>query len=264
MAEDHKSDLRCCDSKQDTDDKIGVTAVDKGAAGQPSKQDCGCCCHSEAPKPTAFGWDWWFDSPTSLFNGLLVIVGATQAVFLWRAVKETGESTRISKQALVDVQRAFVFIKMFEVSVINNNIVIMPQWENSGYTPATQKINWVSWQTFVGEIPPNFYTFDFNAQGRPVPAGSEDLPPTFIGPHATQFADALTIPIAIMEEVRTWNQRLFVWGWIEYRDAFDGTPIHRTEFCNEVMVTSISRDEVTKETKAALRFALYGPYNTAK
>jgi hypothetical protein len=58
--------------------------------------------------------------------------------------------------------------------------------------------------------------------------------------------------------------RLFVWGWAEYRDVFDGIPLHRTEFCNEVIVTEMGREEATGKVTFAVRFSIYGPHNSAK
>jgi hypothetical protein len=58
--------------------------------------------------------------------------------------------------------------------------------------------------------------------------------------------------------------RLFIWGWAEYSDVFKDTSLHRTEFCREVLITSMGKDEATGKTSAAVRFVFYGPYNTAK
>jgi len=182
------------------------------------------------------------------------------ALLQWDALYNTDKTTRA---ALVEVQRAFVFKKAFEVDLVNTDFSILPQWENSGATPANKRTTWVSWKPFAGGPPSDFYLMDLDANGNPVSADTP-RPESFLGPHSTEFATALIIPGLEIKEARLGHKRLFIWGWTEYRDAFDGTPIHRTEFCNEVIVTSLGDNLVTNLTTVALRFPQYGPYNTAK
>jgi hypothetical protein len=196
--------------------------------------------------------------------GLFTLIAiAVQAYFLWRAVRSADASASVSKQALVDVQRAFVFLRTFEFHFINRNVHIMPLWENSGSTPANDRTNWVNWKSFVGEPPTEFYLADLDANGKKLDK-SRTFTITFIGPHATQYGEILTIPLDTIKAVNDLADRLFIWGWTEYRDVFDDTPIHRTEFCNEVRVTDFVRDDAANTTKAYLHIPIHGPYNTAK
>lgn len=190
-------------------------------------------------------------------------IGSKTADAAQRSAEAAQGSVNISRQALITVERAFVFIRTFEVHVLNDNVIIMPKWENSGSTPANDKVNWVNWKAFAGEPPPGFYNFDLDISGQPINGRSMALI-GFIAPHATQYAEMSTIPIACIEEVKAGTLRLFVWGWIEYPDVFDEISAHRTEFCSEVIATGISRNETTRETTVALQFAHYGPYNTSK
>jgi hypothetical protein len=42
------------------------------------------------------------------------------------------------------------------------------------------------------------------------------------------------VAIADVKKVVAKTYRLFVWGWIDYDDVFEGTPRRRTEFCFDV------------------------------
>ena len=190
-----------------------------------------------------------------------ILIGANRTA--QRAAAAAEDGTKISKEALISVQRAFVFIKLFKSHVVNNEFLIMPMWENSGSTVANSLKNWVNFKVFSGEPPNNYDYPDLDRNGQLIPGQGEGLS-TFIGPHATQYADTLAIPLPIMEEVRAGKLRLFIWGWAEYRDVFDGVSLHRTEFCNEVIVTEMGRDEVTGKAASAMRFSIYGPHNSAK
>jgi hypothetical protein len=223
-------------------------------------------------------WRATWQDPINLFTLVLAIattVLVIVAIFQsWiganrtaqRAAAAAEDSTKISKEALISVQRAFVFIKLFETHVINNEFnefLIMPMWENSGSTVANSLKNWVNFKVFPGEPPNNYDYPDLDRDGQLLPGQGEGLS-MFIGPHATQYADTLAIPVPIMEEVRAGKLRLFVWGWAEYCDVFEGIPLHRTEFCNEVIVTAMGRDEATGKVTSAVRFSIYGPHNSAK
>jgi hypothetical protein len=169
------------------------------------------------------------------------------------------ESADVAKTALISAQRAFLYINLFEQSVINQEFRILPQWKNSGSTPANQLTMWANWKTFPGEIPSDFTYPDLGPGG--APAVKKDRNAWYLGPQSTSYAEILKIPITAMEEVRVGKLRLFVWGWVEYRDIFEGTPLHRSEFCNEVVVTDMGRKD--DQVSVAVSFYKYGPFNKA-
>jgi hypothetical protein len=209
------------------------------------------------------GESQWYDHITdwlvATFSGLLVL--ATVALFISaeKSADAARQSADIARQALVGTQRAFVFLKQFEVVPINQEIRILPQWENSGSTPTTNARSYVNWKTFVGDPPPNYSWPDLDANGNPLttPASPQLF---FVAPKGTKYAHTLIIPNHTMDAVRDKTERLFVWGWINYEDEFGQD--HRTEFCNEVIVTSISVQQ--GQVTVAASFADYGPHNTAR
>ena len=85
-----------------------------------------------------------------------------------RSADAAKESTDVAKQSLVTVQRAFVFIDSFQVEVLNNELVVMPKWRNSGTTPTRFMTNWVSWKPFNSEPPDDFNFPDLSEGGNPV------------------------------------------------------------------------------------------------
>lgn len=212
--------------------------------------------------PVAF-----FTFMLAIFSGGLLAVAGLQIWLLVRAedvsraaVSAAEKSADVARTALISTQRAFLFPNMFEVHVINNDILIMPQWKNSGNTPANPVINYVNWMTLAGEPPTDFTYPDLAADGSALPEKKGGII-FYMGPQTTSYAEPLKIPVATMGQVKDGRLRLFIWGWIQYRDIVDNTAVHRTEFCNEVVVTDMGKKD--DKTTIAVTFAKYGPYNTA-
>jgi hypothetical protein len=130
-------------------------------------------------------------------------------------------------------QRAFVFVKKFNLDVITvadePGWWVSVEWENSGSTPTREFFNRINVKTFVEE-PGSDYTFPDQPSG--------DAIRGMIGPKAIEHSAIAKIPFSVIEGVRTKQRRLFVWGWAEYDDIFDGAPAHRIEFCDELTVDS--------------------------
>ena len=153
-----------------------------------------------------------------------------------------------------------MFIKAFEATPHVNFIRVFSQWENSGSTPTKEMRNWSSWSTFVGEPPDDFAFPDLDNTGNPVLHQNGGIP-IFIGPKSTLFSEILDIPLEIIEAARHGQLQIFVWGWADYSDAFEKTERHRTEFCNEILVTAAKETE--KTVSVSLAFRLYGRHNSA-
>ncbi|GEM_PF-3468615 len=183
--------------------------------------------------------DWSLVLPT----WLLAIFTFT----LWQATRQMVKETMKSSQ---NVQRAFVFIKNIDVMVIPHQIktIIIPVWENSGDTPTKKMRNYVNWQYFPTDIPQHF---DF-----PDHFGEESTA-MIIGPHATIPASPLEIENIYIDNILAGQGHLYIWGWAEYNDVFDKTIRHRTEFCNEVLISKMA------DNKVNFRFRLYRLHNGA-
>lgn len=176
-----------------------------------------------------------------------------------RAAAAMEEHARIAGTTLATTQRPFVHIDIIQIHVVGDKIWIQPRWVNSGATPAN---NWAShcfWKTFPA-IPEGWDWPDLDDSGTPLGARRDNFR-TFLGPKATLFAGTLKVPISKMEMVRSGQTRLFVYGWSEYDDAVGGASRHRTEFCNEIEVTSMVVEG--GHATIAATFPKFGPYNNA-
>jgi hypothetical protein len=220
--------------------------------------------HANQYSPLSDWWNWitkdsvsFFTFVLAIFTGILAVVSILQGVFLYRA-------DGFNRDSLTSVQRAFLFIKTIETHVVNEFIIIMPLWENSGATPAEEQRMCTSCCWFLpDQIPQDFYVFDF-VDGKLVPSDRARADIAFIGPRTTQYAAHLPVPLAVLEETRLGHMRLFVWGWTEYKDTFPKTPTHRTEFCSEMIVIADMTIVPSEGRKIALRFTNFGPYNRAR
>jgi len=208
---------------------------------------------------TNSGWLTWIDQHNGLINALGTLIIAAFTVVLALATMQLQQLAEKQSEDTVAIQRPFLSISTFETYVVGNELRILPKWENSGATPANPVKNWANWKTFPSEPPSDFNYPDLDANGNPT-TGTPNGPSFFIGAKASRYSEILKIPIATLEQVRNGALRLFIWGWAEYHDAFVDTA-RRTEYCNELVVTSLGRDG--DKVSVAASFAAYGSPNKA-
>lgn len=176
--------------------------------------------------------------------GLVVLIFYTLFT-AWLAFTASDSAT-IARDSLESVQRAFVVLG----STSNKHIIVNTEkgqqgffhltalWENGGTTPATSVV-----QRFAVEELPNTPTED-QFIGPPAKRS-----PTYIGPkgHLNSneirkedsffFGDAMPGPAFDFKKDLTRikpasNRAVFFWGWIGYRDVFQKSSPHVTEFCH--------------------------------
>jgi hypothetical protein len=145
------------------------------------------------------------------------------------------KQVELSRQALMETERAFVFVsKMHAIAgfsaskqkVIDWTFYLI--WENSGNTPTRNMKMGTNWHSFDNELPDDF---DFpEVGGRPFEV------PMMLGPKATTWSGECVIPIEVLEDVRMGKKHVYLWGWVEYNDVFDGSKRHRTESCTHLIV----------------------------
>lgn len=93
------------------------------------------------------GLAWWaFKGQLHVFQEQL-----TEMQNAYTPIKQSADAAQkaaeVAEKTLVGTQRAFVFVRQFETSVINNELQILPQWENSGSTPTKNARNWTLLKT---------------------------------------------------------------------------------------------------------------------
>ena len=114
-------------------------------------------------------------------------------------------------------------------ALVNGNQVItyqfQIQWENSGSTPTRDALQHVSYFYDPGGLPDNFPYADL---------GDLNNIRAVFGPRQTLGSGLMTLPVHVIKQVQNKTTRLFFYRWTAYRDEFEHTPIHVTEFCSEL------------------------------
>lgn len=134
----------------------------------------------------------------------------------------------ITKQELVELQRAFVFPGDPKITPEGKSIDIYLPIENSGTTPTREMRMHVSYLWMATEFPKDFQFPDIWEAGQPHINRRFSLAPK------GQSGEHLLIPVDIALAVFKRQIKLQIWGWARYNDIFDGTPQHITKFCYEV------------------------------
>ena len=152
------------------------------------------------------------------------------------------ESNRINRESLESVQRAFITYKgtQSERMIVPPGKyvhVFSPVFENSGTTPARAAIG-------AFDCAPHLSSEPNEAMFKGTKARWSTI--MTIGPKAIQnpgnkhmdetdlwLRDLGDDPITRLQKA-IWMPRSFVWGWVVYKDVFQRTPPHLTEFCEEL------------------------------
>jgi hypothetical protein len=162
-----------------------------------------------------------------VINVITMVAVIYYAVVTYRQLGELKRQADLTRQSFTAVQRAFVFFSGFDHIVAGDTFLVSLKWENSGTTPTRAMVSHANWQFFPQRMPDDF-TF---------PDDSSANNPTLIGPKSTIYFGPLAIPAKYFVQGHT---HLFVWGWTEYNDVFEGTERHRTEFCGEIVLLRVN------------------------
>jgi hypothetical protein len=217
---------------------------------------------------------FWWNRSYVIFTGLLVgvgIAGAYLAKRTLRRIEEAGKQTdrmlalaekqaesakvaaeaardnvAIDRESLQTVQRAYVTFPMFDLQMVkvDNKWYFRLAIENTGNTPA-----------HIGEICVNYQWYP-GASGLP-----EDYPFsdqrtdkrlffTSLAAKGKTYSSKLEIEHAVIQQVYAGQARLFFYGWVTYKDVFEGTNPHRTDFCNEIRILEIAEPRLVFEISA--------------
>lgn len=150
------------------------------------------------------------------------------------------QSADIARDALVQVQRAFVFPnptpKVEEVvgsTPETGEVRVTIPWENSGTTPTEwMRFNIIS--VFLDREMPGDFTFPERVQ-----AGKPKLHPYTVIPPKGSIEATASIPVGIINQWWAGKKHIYLYGWARYRDVFPNTPEHLTRFCYEMVKVNI-------------------------
>ena len=176
----------------------------------------------------------------------------------------TNETIKLAREEFISTKRAYVFIDEIRIENLGdeNKLRVQPIWRNSGTTPTKGMRNHCNWKFFEVE-PPDSYAFpDFDANGVEDKSGAGNVP-LFIGPNGTVQGQTLYIPTEYLNKVIAGKGHILVWGWTEYRDVIETTQLHRTKFCNKLIIETSKRIEIEgqAEVTAGLSLILHRSHN---
>jgi hypothetical protein len=186
---------------------------------------------------------------TLAFTGIL----ACSTVALWRSTKHLAEgaeaqgkdititaaaakkSADVAERALYATQRAYVAVTprfSIELNEPGGPVMAVGFWmsmENHGNTPTAHMVNKTS-AAFLRKADGVQYTYE-----RAVGQDAAEIPTT-LGIRTATTTDKQVFSRGHIEKVMEGSAELFLSGWVEYNDVFDGTPRHGVEWCFKVAI----------------------------
>ena len=173
----------------------------------------------------------------------LAVSAGAQATQALAQAKATRDLARTSNDALVSVQRAFVFPSVTFTPIYKagktalESLEINPVWGNSGDTPTRGFTMHASELYSIAELPKSFDFPDL------WDVGDEQVPtPAVIGPKSAVGGHAIFVPLAMEEILADKRQHLYLWGWARYNDVFPKTQSHITKYCWDVNIRRVSSE----------------------
>jgi hypothetical protein len=159
----------------------------------------------------------------TLFIGFFTLVLGVATVYLWDAGERQLAQSRESMQRQL---RAYVTVENAKIEPIPASDMdgiararISVSLKNSGATPTRHMVACTSWKLFDQEIPEGYDFPDIEPEER-----------MLIPPNDSVGGWVFVIPQSDVEKVVKESGYLYVWGWVDYNDVFDGTPRHTTEY----------------------------------
>jgi hypothetical protein len=191
--------------------------------------------------------NWWDKSKpfVEIVGLVLLAIYTAYTIKMYRANKQAADAAttaaqaakdanKITKNSLLYVQRAFIFVTTFDVTrltdpstnKLNGSMRFAFSWENGGTTPTRDMITHISERWFAKPLPENFGFPDYPENSTPFKM--------FVGPKATNRSSPIFVPAHDISAIRNHSGHLYFWGWARYRDVFTDTPEHVTRFCTEI------------------------------
>lgn len=177
------------------------------------------------------------------FAAFLLLATVFQGLWMLRAVRASDRTASLVNEGLISAQRAYVFLREFQVAVTKNPLndeiqtcTIQPIWENTGTTPTRNGRGHVNWKYFDRSVPADFDFADFDELGNRI-LSYDAYKPLIVGPRATALSPIISMEPAILRQVRDLQGKLLIWGWAEFDEVFTDARRHRTEFAYLVVVS---------------------------
>jgi hypothetical protein len=158
--------------------------------------------------------DWWMIGLTLALVG----VGVLQLVSFIIQARRLGDTVNVMKDTAQRQLRAYVSIFDARIAFDTDGRTFRPTivLQNAGQTPAYDVASWTDGDAFDASKPPSF--------SQPIPADQRTLR-TVVGPGMkfTLNSQKVTEIPGIEGHVRDGTTAIYVWGRVDYRDAFGRT-----------------------------------------
>lgn len=196
--------------------------------------------------------------------GILAVMAYTFIAYnQWRQMIVSNDTSRESLQA---VQRAFVTFLSVNLDVVPSSLKVSKsdqmQWvfygivENSGTTPALEKVQYFTGSNELRDEPSegDFIGHDANREiGELGPKAQKNIG-FLVKNQDFVLGNYPLTAIGTPDFMRFFrSQRIFIWGWVGYRDVFPRTEAHVTEFCEELHGLGVATYQETGKGTKVLR-----------
>jgi hypothetical protein len=163
----------------------------------------------------------------------LAVAAGNQADQALIQANGTHSLAQTSKDALVSVQRAFIFATGFDAIRIGDpndpnkvdSVEVSITWENNGTTPTRNMSTHYSYLPSPSPQPDSLFFTDL---GNTIPA------PIALGPKAVGHTAPISIPAGTVTEIMNHKTVFYIWGWARYNDIFAKSKRHITRFCTAI------------------------------
>lgn len=160
---------------------------------------------------------------------LLVVVAVITGYIAWGALSATERQAGIASDALTKLQRAFVVIESFDWRWYEDKnsgygrYAVTPVLINAGNTSTVSLSYRFEIVTTEAELPDSF-TFPYKRPSFE----------SFIGPQQRLRLNQIDLPENLITDAQSGEVFVYIYGRVEYRDVFEGTPQHVTTFCAQL------------------------------
>jgi hypothetical protein len=171
------------------------------------------------------------------------------------------DSNNINREAMHRGQRAYVWFSPIDPVIAGvkdkDRNYELAKWniqvpvENAGNTPTKDLKMCFNWVIRKDELPENFTYPD---QVHPAVHT-----PLIIGPKGRIFTGSIVISNEDIQKIRVRESRLYLYGWATYHDVFEGTSLHRTEFCFEASPYYVAD---AKEVEVGIQLMFHHRHNS--
>lgn len=181
-----------------------------------------------------------------------IFAGIAYAVITWfmycankRSADAAHSAASTAREALVTGQRAYVF-NSFQQKQEGNFLKIIVRLENNGETPTRYMMMHMSQSGVMDKPLPHDFGFP-NTWEDGIDHGGIKVT---VAAKSSINGIEMLVPISQLQKSPAY---LYVWGWATYYDAFENTPPHILQFCDDFSVHPIPYVQTLESADACYR-----------